>query len=93
MPDDIQGDLKTFILNEFMAGESADSLQPDDDLLDLGLIDSMGALDIAGFIETSYGFKVEDEDINLANFRTVNNLARFVEGKLAGPGAVPGVAE
>lgn len=93
MADEIRGALKTFILNEFMAGEPDDALAPDDDLLDLGLIDSMGALDIAGFIEGSYGFTVEDEDINLTNFRTVNALTSFVERKLGRTGGVAGAAE
>lgn len=91
--DDIRGTLKTFVLNEFMAGEPETALAVDDDLLDLGLIDSMGALDIAGFIERSYGFKVEDDDINLTNFRTVNALASFVERKLAETGGIAGAAE
>jgi acyl carrier protein len=79
---DIQAQLKAFILGEFLAGQPEDALATDDDLLDLGLIDSMGALDIAGFIETTFGVKVGDEDITLTNFRTIGNLAAFVLGRL-----------
>ena len=75
---------------EFLAGQPDDALNYDDDLLDLGLIDSMGALDIAGFIETTFGVKVRDEDINLTNFRTVENLAAFVGRRLGEAGAVTG---
>lgn len=81
--DKIQSQLKTYILTEFLAGQPEDSLKTDDDLLDLGFIDSMGALDIAGFMETTYGIEVTDDDINLTNFRTIDNLASFVSTKLA----------
>ncbi|EWC63883.1 hypothetical protein UO65_0798 [Actinokineospora spheciospongiae] len=34
-------------------------------------------------MERAFGLRVETEDLELDNFRTMNNMARFVERKLA----------
>lgn len=53
-------------------------------LLDSGIIDSMGVLDIVGFLETAFGVSVSDDELTPENFRNIASLSGFVRGKRAG---------
>jgi acyl carrier protein len=51
-------------------------------LLDAGLIDSTGVLELVTFLEDRFGLTVEDADIVPANFDSVAGLATYVEARL-----------
>ncbi len=52
-----------------------------DDVFGLGHVDSLFAIQLVLFIERSFGIKVENRDLDLNNFRSVNAMAAFVEKK------------
>jgi acyl carrier protein len=58
-----------------------DNLQDDDDIFALGLINSLFAMQMVLWVEKEFGIKVEDEDLDIENFNTINALAGFVERK------------
>ena len=74
----IEEKLKNFILTEFAEQIEQKSIDVNDDLLSMGIVDSMGVLQIVNFIEEHFGIKVEDEEITIDNFRTISAMARFV---------------
>ena len=57
-------------------------LGDDDSLLENGLIDSTGVLELVTKIEETYGFSVEDNELVPENLDSVSALTRFVERKL-----------
>jgi acyl carrier protein len=59
------------------------SFTEDDDIFALGLINSMFALQLVLFLEGNFGISVENQDLDLNNFNTVNNMLRFVQRKQA----------
>jgi acyl carrier protein len=50
-------------------------------LLDSGIIDSLGILDLVTFLEGDFGIRVSDEDLNPDNFDSIGALVRFVSQK------------
>lgn len=58
-------------------------LNDDDRLLERGVVDSMGIVEMLTFIEDQFGVKPADEEISEANLGTVNAIVRFVSTKLA----------
>lgn len=56
------------------------------DLLDHGFIDSLGLLDLVGFMEREYGVKMEDRDLRGENLDTLEHCARFIISKKGGAG-------
>ena len=50
-------------------------------LLQSGLIDSLGMVDLVAFIETTFGIQVDDEELVPENFETIFAIAGFVEHK------------
>ena len=61
-------------------------LHDDDRLLERGIVDSMGIVELLTFIEDEFGIKPADEEISEANLGTVRSIVGFVSSKMA---AVP----
>lgn len=74
--------LETFILTDFGAGLNKKKLDPDEDLLEQGIIDSLGIMRVIVFMEETFGIKVIDEEIVPDNFQTLNNMVNFIEQKV-----------
>lgn len=78
---EIRSEIRQYIVDSFMMGRDADELADEGSLLDLGIIDSTGVLELVGFLEETYDISVEDEELVPDNLDTVNNLVSFVERK------------
>lgn len=74
--------VEKFLLTEIAADLGKQSLDPDEDLLEQRVIDSMGILKLVIFLEKTHNIKVMDEDIIPENFQSLNSMARFVEQKI-----------
>ncbi len=48
-------------------------------LLDSGIVDSLGVLDLVTFIEQQFGIVAEDDDLVAENFESIDSLVRFVQ--------------
>ena len=57
------------------------TLAPDEDLISTGLIDSLGIMKLVAFMESTFGIKIDNEDIVPENFQNLNSLKEFVEKK------------
>lgn len=79
---EIQSDIHSFVITNFLFGQSLD-LQPDDSLLDKGVIDSTGVLELVAFLEERYAIKVEDDEVIPDNLDSTRSIATYVEKKLS----------
>ena len=80
---DIRADIRDFILDNFMMGRDPQELTDSGSLLELGIIDSTGVLELVGFMEEKFDLRVEDEDLVPENLDSVNNLVEYIEHKRA----------
>lgn len=81
MPD-VEQDLRRFVIDNFPFGSVGDGLLNDESLLEQGIIDSTGVLELVTFLEETYHIKVEDEELVPDNLDSINRLVRFLERKL-----------
>jgi acyl carrier protein len=75
-------DLEKVLLTEIVVDVDKKSLAPDEDLLEQGIIDSLGIMKLILFMEETYGIAIADEEIVPENFQTINMMVRFVEQKI-----------
>ena len=75
--------IRAFILEKFPLAKSR-SMGDADNLLQSGLVDSLGILDVVAFLEQQFGFTVDDEELIPENFESVDTLTKFTERKLSG---------
>ena len=74
-PMNIEETLKAHIGKELISGEKTD-LDLDTDLI--GLVDSTGVMELTVWIESTFGFSVEIDDITPENFGTIRRLADWI---------------
>jgi len=80
--EDIRGQLKKHISGNFMSPGDEESLRDDASLLEEGIMDSTGVLDLVMFIEETFGIEVKDEELVPENLDSVNKLVAFVGRKI-----------
>ncbi len=69
-------------IREFLVNKTRnDAIRDDDDIFGTGMVNSLFAVEIVCFIEETFGITVENEDLDVANFRSVEALTGFVERK------------
>jgi acyl carrier protein len=79
----VVNDLERFILDEITQGTGVESIDPGEDLLAAGIIDSHGLMEVVGFIESRYRVIVADEDLLPENFESLERIGAFVARKQA----------
>jgi len=72
--------LTDFIKQQILHGRSV-PLDEEQDLLNAGIIDSLGILRLVAFLEEQFGVKVPDEDVVFENFQSINAMARYVDDR------------
>jgi acyl carrier protein len=76
-------DIRQFVITSFMFGKDAAQLANNDSFLHRGIIDSTGILELIGFLEERYAIQVTDDELLPENLDSVDQVAGFVERKLA----------
>jgi acyl carrier protein len=76
---DVAGRIRGFIRQELRYDEAGEDLTNDTPLLENGVIDSLGLMELVAFIEEGFGVEIDDADIRVEHFRTVADIARLVE--------------
>jgi len=82
MKDRVQEQVREFIFSSFLFGDSENTLEESDSLLEKGIIDSTGVLELVSFIEETYGIRVEDDELVPENLDTIADLTAYVLRKL-----------
>lgn len=75
----ISKNLESYLLAEIAVGLGKKTLQPDEDLLELGIIDSLGLMKLISFMEETFAINILDEDVIPENFQSLNSMVRLVE--------------
>lgn len=84
MKADIQSQVRSFIEDNFLFREDRTSLADTESLLEAGLIDSTGILELVAFLEERFQIGVSDADLVPANFDSITAIATYVESTKAG---------
>ena len=69
--------IRAFIMQSFKDRAIGD----DDDIFNVGFVNSLFAMQLVRFIEGEFRIAVENEDLDIDNFRTINFITRLVERK------------
>lgn len=73
---EVQKELIEFLCRQFLVEES--DIDITKSLVDTGIIDSMGLIEIASYISKKYDFKVEEQHMNRENFGSVLKIVDFI---------------
>jgi acyl carrier protein len=73
--------LRSFIQENFLYMRPDLQYADDDSLLAKGVIDSLGVMEIVGFLEEHFEMTVEQDEVTEQNFGSVAAIARYVAAK------------
>ncbi|MFB7124687.1 acyl carrier protein [Kitasatospora xanthocidica] len=68
-----------FIIEEFLPDVGPNELDADYDLVDGGVIDSLGLLKTIAWLEDRFDVRVEEFDLDPDSFRSVGSISRFID--------------
>ena len=80
---DIKQSIREFVETSFLFREGRERLGDNESLLDAGLIDSTGILELVSYLESAFGIVVQDEEIVPENLDSVGQIAAYVDMKHA----------
>ena len=74
--------IKQFILGNFLFTDDDNALADDTSLIQQGIVDSTGILELIMFLEETWSIKVPPEEMTPANFETVAAVDAYLGRKL-----------
>ena len=78
--DQVRSKIKKFIFLKFPLAERQ-HLKDGDPLLESGILDSLGVLDLVQFAEQEFSIHITDEELTPENFKNIDCIANFVRSK------------
>lgn len=79
MSDVIRLAIRNFIEENFLFQIGDQNLANDQSLLEAGVVDSTGVLELVAFLEDTFHLQIADKDIIPQNLDTIDAITAFVE--------------
>lgn len=76
---EIKQKVRDFIESNLVVFEDEAVFSDDDHIFQMGFVNSLFAMKLLGYIEQEFGITVGNEDLDIANFSTLNNIVRLIE--------------
>lgn len=73
--------IRSFIIENFLFGDTSQDLGDDVSLIEADLVNSTGILELVAYVEETYGVTVKDADIVPANFDSIGRIAAFIAAR------------
>lgn len=77
----IRNEVKQFILTNYLFTNDESKLNDTDSLMQNGVVDSTGILELIMHLEETYALKVDDDEMKPENLDSIANIVSFVERK------------
>lgn len=88
MNDQVAERLRRFVLDAYLFGDSERMPSDSDSLLQSGVLDSTGVLELIEFLEADFAISVEESETVPANLDSIAGLVRYVTSKRSDVGGV-----
>jgi acyl carrier protein len=77
---DVIPQLATFLAEKILKQPNR-KITADEALLSSGLIDSFSLMDVALYVEDTFGVRIEDTELNVDTFDTLSQLATLIDSR------------
>jgi acyl carrier protein len=73
-------ELLQYLIEEILEEEDMD-LTPEDNLLAMGLVDSMGIVKYIGWISEHFAIEIPPQEMTIENFMSIEAIERYIKSK------------
>jgi acyl carrier protein len=81
MTENITSTLAKFIAEKILK-QANKVIKPDEALISSGLIDSFSLMDLALFVEDTFGIRIEDTELNAQTFDNLSQLTKLIAARM-----------
>ncbi|CAL7959608.1 Acyl carrier protein [Gammaproteobacteria bacterium] len=74
----IKSEIRSYILENFLFGYRENELLDNTSFLEIGVLDSMGIMELVAYLQREYGISVSDEEIIPENLGSVDCVTKFL---------------
>jgi len=78
----IKEEIRELINKNLVIEDDADGIKDSDNIFEMGYVNSLFAMKLVNFIEDEYDIIIENDELNLENFSSINAITAFIENKM-----------
>ena len=82
---DIRQEIRSFIESKLISKKEKLAFGDDDNFFELKLVSSLFAMQLVTHLEKAFNLTFEDDDLDMANFASINAIVCFIERKVTIP--------
>lgn len=79
---DLAQEIESFVRHDLAMNQNLGGLSRSDNLLELGVVDSLGILKLSAFLEEAFGIRVADDDLLPEHFESLDAITKYASSKL-----------
>ncbi len=80
--EDTKKQLRDYIVENFLFGDTETKFADSDSFMEKGILDSTGILDVILYLEENFSMKVEDDELIPENLDSISNVVQYIQTKL-----------
>lgn len=77
----VKEEIRRYIVEDILF-DDGEKLKIDTSFQEHGIIDSLGFVELIGFVEKKFGIQIKDDELIPENFDSLQKITQFVESKL-----------
>ena len=81
MTSGIKAQIRNFIVENYLFGDTSHPLEDDTSLIETDIIDSTGVLELVTYLEDTFQISIQDAEIVPANLNSITSISTFVATK------------
>ncbi|WP_257453433.1 acyl carrier protein [Archangium lipolyticum] len=78
---DIRREIRSFIESQAIFNKEKLAFGDDDNFFELRIVSSLFAMQLVTHLEKTFNLTLEDDDLDISNFGSINAIVRFIERK------------
>ena len=71
--------LRRFVVEKLAKVKNVEAVDDTTNLIESGVIDSLGIVNLVSYLENAFGVKIKDEDIIPDHFESIRAIAEYLE--------------
>lgn len=79
---DYHASIRAFIEKGLVVFEDEAVFSDSDNIFELGFVNSLFAMQLLEHIESKFNIQIENEDLDIKNFSTINNIVDLIKKKV-----------
>lgn len=80
---DYRNEIRDFIGQNLSIEDDGATFSDDDNYFELRFVNSLFAMKLVNFVEQKFGIEIENDDLDIKNFSTINNIVALINKKTA----------